>query len=173
MFSDSAAGPFIIRVPREMMKTEAKKPAGGTTMPQITMKALLESGVHFGHQTKRWNPKMKPYIFAARNGIYIIDLQKTLKYTKEASQITQSWGTGKSYSSAQRNRQRRHQRRSHTLRNALHFHTLAGGILPIFPPSKPGLPVLNSLKTWKQPVISTATRKRKNEHVKGNEEAAG
>lgn len=55
-------------------------------MPQITMKALLESGVHFGHQTKRWNPKMKPYIFAARNGIYIIDLQKTLKYTKEASQ---------------------------------------------------------------------------------------
>jgi small subunit ribosomal protein S2 len=50
------------------------------------MKALLESGVHFGHQTKRWNPKMKPYIFAARNGIYIIDLQKTLKYTKEASQ---------------------------------------------------------------------------------------
>ena len=53
-------------------------------MPQISMKALLESGVHFGHQTKRWNPKMKPYIFAARNGIYIIDLQKTLKYTKEA-----------------------------------------------------------------------------------------
>lgn len=55
-------------------------------MPQISMKALLESGVHFGHQTKRWNPKMKPYIFAARNGIYIIDLQKTLKYTKEAVQ---------------------------------------------------------------------------------------
>ncbi|MEI7640183.1 MAG: 30S ribosomal protein S2 [bacterium] len=53
-------------------------------MPQISMKAFLESGVHFGHQTKRWNPKMKPYIFAARNGIYIIDLQKTLKYTKEA-----------------------------------------------------------------------------------------
>ncbi len=53
-------------------------------MPQVSMKALLESGVHFGHQTKRWNPKMKPYIFAARNGIYIIDLQKTLKYTKDA-----------------------------------------------------------------------------------------
>ncbi|MEI7542902.1 MAG: 30S ribosomal protein S2 [bacterium] len=53
-------------------------------MPQISMKALLESGVHFGHQTKRWNPKMKPYIFAARNGIYIIDLQKTLKHTKDA-----------------------------------------------------------------------------------------
>ncbi len=44
----------------------------------ITMKQLLEAGVHFGHQTKRWNPKMKPYIFGARNGIYIIDLQKTV-----------------------------------------------------------------------------------------------
>ena len=48
-------------------------------MPVITMKQLLESGVHFGHQTRRWNPKMKPYIFGARNGIYIIDLQKTVR----------------------------------------------------------------------------------------------
>jgi small subunit ribosomal protein S2 len=53
-------------------------------MPQITMKELLEAGVHFGHQTKRWNPKMKEYIFGERNGIYIIDLQKTLKLFKEA-----------------------------------------------------------------------------------------
>lgn len=53
-------------------------------MPQISMKALLEAGVHFGHQTKRWNPKMKPYIYTARNGIYIIDLQKTLKFTRDA-----------------------------------------------------------------------------------------
>jgi small subunit ribosomal protein S2 len=49
------------------------------------MKELLEAGVHFGHQTKRWNPKMKEYIFGERNGIYIIDLQKTLKMFKEAS----------------------------------------------------------------------------------------
>jgi small subunit ribosomal protein S2 len=49
------------------------------------MKELLEAGVHFGHQTKRWNPKMKKYIFGKRNGIYIIDLQKTLKLFKEAS----------------------------------------------------------------------------------------
>ena len=47
------------------------------------MKQLLEAGVHFGHQTKRWNPKMKPYIFGARNGIYIIDLQKTVKLFDE------------------------------------------------------------------------------------------
>ena len=48
-------------------------------MAYITMKELLEAGVHFGHQTRRWNPKMKPYIFGARNGIYIIDLQKTVR----------------------------------------------------------------------------------------------
>jgi len=50
----------------------------------ITMKQLLEAGVHFGHQTKRWNPKMKPYIFGARNGIYIIDLQKTVGLARSA-----------------------------------------------------------------------------------------
>jgi len=53
----------------------------------ITMKELLEAGVHFGHQTKRWNPKMKEYIFGERNGIYIIDLQKTLKLFKDASKF--------------------------------------------------------------------------------------
>ena len=47
-------------------------------MPNVGMKELLEAGVHFGHQTKRWNPKMKPYIFGARNGIYIVDLQQTV-----------------------------------------------------------------------------------------------
>lgn len=53
-------------------------------MPEITMKNLLESGVHFGHQTTRWNPKMKKYIYGARNGIYIINLHKTLKKFREA-----------------------------------------------------------------------------------------
>ncbi len=53
-------------------------------MAYLTMKELLEAGVHFGHQTKRWNPKMKPYIFGARNGIYIIDLQKTVRMFKTA-----------------------------------------------------------------------------------------
>ena len=53
-------------------------------MASISMKELLEAGVHFGHQTKRWNPKMKEYIFGERNGIYIIDLQKTLKLFKDA-----------------------------------------------------------------------------------------
>ena len=58
-------------------------------MANITMKELLEAGVHFGHQTKRWNPRMKEYIFGERNGIYIIDLQKTLKMFKEASKFVQ------------------------------------------------------------------------------------
>jgi small subunit ribosomal protein S2 len=62
----------------------------------ITMKELLEAGVHFGHQTKRWNPKMKEYIFGERNGIYIIDLQKTLKMFKEASKfVADMAGAGK------------------------------------------------------------------------------
>ncbi len=53
-------------------------------MAVISMKQLLEAGVHFGHQTRRWNPKMAPYIFTERNGIYIIDLQKTVKKIEEA-----------------------------------------------------------------------------------------
>lgn len=53
-------------------------------MSTVTMKQLLEAGVHFGHQTKRWNPKMKEYIFGSRNGIHIIDLQKTVRLFKEA-----------------------------------------------------------------------------------------
>ena len=61
-------------------------------MSSITMKELLEAGVHFGHQTKRWNPKMKEYIFGERNGIYIVDLQKTLRLFKEALKFATQLG---------------------------------------------------------------------------------
>lgn len=69
--------------------TQPSTPSGantnnGNTPATITIKDLLDAGVHFGHQTSRWNPKMKPYIFMARNGIYIIDLQKTVALAKEA-----------------------------------------------------------------------------------------
>lgn len=57
---------------------------GGLFMAVVSMKQLLEAGVHFGHQTRRWNPKMAPYIFTERNGIYIIDLQKTVKKLEDA-----------------------------------------------------------------------------------------
>ncbi len=56
----------------------------------VTMKQLLEVGVHFGHQTRRWNPKMKKYIYAEKNGIYIIDLQQTLQLLIEAYEYVKS-----------------------------------------------------------------------------------
>ena len=59
-------------------------------MPVITMKQLLEAGVHFGHQTRRWNPKMDPYIYMERNGIYIIDLQQTVKMFEQAYNFVKS-----------------------------------------------------------------------------------
>jgi len=58
----------------------------------ISMQELLEAGVHFGHQTRRWNPKMKPYIFARRNGIYIIDLAKTLRLFRDAAEYVENLG---------------------------------------------------------------------------------
>jgi len=60
------------------------QPNGGKDMSVISMKQLLEAGVHFGHQTRRWNPKMAPYIFTERNGIHIIDLQKSVGKVDEA-----------------------------------------------------------------------------------------
>jgi small subunit ribosomal protein S2 len=64
---------------------------------EITMKELLEAGVHFGHQTRRWNPRMKEYIFGERNGIHIIDLQKTLKMFREAARfVSELSGQGRS-----------------------------------------------------------------------------
>jgi small subunit ribosomal protein S2 len=66
------------------METETQSQSMGDPSGGITMKQLLEAGVHFGHQTKRWNPKMKPYIYGARNGIYIIDLQKTVAMARAA-----------------------------------------------------------------------------------------
>jgi small subunit ribosomal protein S2 len=60
------------------------------TMGVVSMKQLLEAGVHFGHQTRRWNPKMAPYIFTERNGIYIIDLQKTVRKLDEAYKFVRS-----------------------------------------------------------------------------------
>ena len=58
-------------------------------MASLSMKELLEAGVHFGHQTRRWNPKMKRYIYGARNGIYIVDLHQTLKLFDEAQRKVQ------------------------------------------------------------------------------------
>jgi small subunit ribosomal protein S2 len=81
------------RVDADAGKTNLKE----NQMAYVTMKELLEAGVHFGHQTKRWNPKMKQYIFGARNGIYIIDLQKTVRMFKTAYDfISDTTAAGKS-----------------------------------------------------------------------------
>ena len=78
---------------QQQMAREAVAPAGPAP---VTMKSLLEAGVHFGHQKRRWNPKMRTYIFAHRNGIHIIDLQKTLRMLEEAcSFMTQVAAEGK------------------------------------------------------------------------------
>ena len=66
------------KCPEEKTNQEEKQ------MSVVSMKQLLEAGVHFGHQTRRWNPKMAEYIYMERNGIYIIDLQKTVKKLEEA-----------------------------------------------------------------------------------------
>jgi small subunit ribosomal protein S2 len=67
-----------------MFRDNRTQKGGSTLAATATMKQMLEAGVHFGHQTSKWNPKMKPYIFGARNGIHIIDLQKTVVLFKEA-----------------------------------------------------------------------------------------
>src|SRR2546422_5180509 len=68
-----------------------------TNEPPISMRQLLEAGVHFGHQTKRWNPKMRPFIFGARNGIHIIDLQHTVSlFTKAYNFVVQTVANGDS-----------------------------------------------------------------------------
>ena len=60
-------------------------------MPVASMIELLEAGVHFGHQTQRWNPKMKPYIYGARNGIYVFDLRKTSDLLDKAYEVTREF----------------------------------------------------------------------------------
>jgi len=96
-------------------------------MSTITMKELLEAGVHFGHQAKRWNPKMKKYIFGERNGIYIIDLQKRSSCSRKPMSLSapplQRERTF--FLSAPRNRPGRHHRRSQTMRHVLCFEPLA------------------------------------------------
>ena len=67
---------------------------GGVRVSVVSMKQLLEAGVHFGHHTRRWNPKMKPYIFTQRNGIYIIDLQKTLRMVDDAYKAMRDLASG-------------------------------------------------------------------------------
>ena len=89
--------PSSIKEGRLKAKThDGRNETVGIIMSVVSMKQLLEAGVHFGHQTRRWNPKMAPYIFTERNGIYIIDLQKTIKMIDDAYDFMREVGaTGK------------------------------------------------------------------------------
>src|SRR6476469_1342187 len=78
------------RLPPGPTGATQSKPEKGAPMPVVSMKELLEAGVHFGHQTRRWHPKMKRFIFTERGGIYIIDLQQTQELLDEAHEFARN-----------------------------------------------------------------------------------
>ena len=101
----------------------------------VTMKELLECGVHFGHQTRRWNPKMAEYIFAERNGIYIIDLQKTLRMLETAVAYVQDIAAkGGTVLFVGTKRQSQEAVRAEAIRCGMHYvnHRWLGGMLTNF-----------------------------------------
>ncbi|MBC8394773.1 MAG: 30S ribosomal protein S2 [Deltaproteobacteria bacterium] len=119
-------------------------------MAYVTMKELLEAGVHFGHQTKRWNPKMKPYIFGARNGIYIIDLQKTVRMFKTAYDfIVNTVANGKSVLFVGTKKQARDSIYEETNRCEMYYvhNRWLGGMLTNFHTIKQSIDRLNYLNT--------------------------
>ena len=117
-------------------------------MAHISMKELLEAGVHFGHQTKRWNPKMKPYIFGARNGIYIIDLQKTVQLFQSACDfITKTVASGKSVLFVGTKKQARESIYEEANRSEMYYvhNRWLGGMLTNFQTIKKSINRLNHL----------------------------
>jgi small subunit ribosomal protein S2 len=119
-------------------------------MSNITMKELLEAGVHFGHQTKRWNPKMKPYIFGARNGIYIIDLQKTVRLFKTAHNfVIESARAGESFLFVGTKKQAQDSIAEEAQRCGMHYvnHRWLGGMLTNFTTVKQSIERLKRLES--------------------------
>jgi small subunit ribosomal protein S2 len=119
----------------------------------ITMKQLLEAGVHFGHQTKRWNPKMKPYIFGARNGIYIIDLQKTVTLARGAFRfVSDAVARGGSVLFVGTKKQAQDAIREEAQRSGMFFVTnrWLGGTLTNFKTVKQGIERLKTIEKMSQ-----------------------
>lgn len=122
-------------------------------MSVISMKQLLEAGVHFGHQTRRWNPKMAEYIFTERNGIYIIDLQKTVKKAEEAYYFMKEVAAeGKEILFVGTKKQAQEAIKDEAIRSNMHFvnHRWLGGMLTNFNTIKTRIKRLNSLKEMEQ-----------------------
>lgn len=125
-------------------------------MSTVTMKELLEAGVHFGHETKRWDPKMKPYIFGARNGIYIIDLQKTVQLFKEAYQFVRDvCGRGESVLFVGTKKQAQETIYEQATRSGMFYvnHRWLGGMLTNFQTIKRSIDRLNKLEAMKNEEI--------------------
>ena len=118
-------------------------------MAVISMKQLLEAGVHFGHQTRRWNPKMAPYIFTERNGIYIIDLQKTVKKVDEAYDFIKSVALeGKDILFVGTKKQAQEAIQEEAIRSNMHFvnNRWLGGMLTNFNTIKTRIARLDAIK---------------------------
>ena len=116
----------------------------------VSMKALLEAGVHFGHQTRRWNPKMAPYIYTERNGIYIIDLQKTVKKLDEAyNYVKEVAAEGGDILFVGTKKQAQESIRDEALRCGMHYVNARwlGGMLTNFRTMRTRIDRLNQLKT--------------------------
>jgi small subunit ribosomal protein S2 len=140
-------------------------------LASITMKELLEAGVHFGHQTKRWNPKMKQYIFGERNGIYIIDLQKTLRLFKEATQfVTDLAAQGKTILFVGTKRQAQDAIAEEALRCNMFFvnQRWLGGLLTNFATIQKSIKRLKSLMPWRPTVATNFYPKKKSPGWNGN-----
>ena len=129
------------------------KNQGGILMPVVSMKQLLEAGVHFGHQTRRWNPKMAEYIFTERNGIYIIDLQRTVKKLDEAynfiKKITEE---GKSVLFVGTKKQAQESVKSEAIKSGSYFVNARwlGGMLTNFSTIRKRVARLNQLKAMEE-----------------------
>ncbi|MEA4827561.1 30S ribosomal protein S2 [Clostridium sp. JNZ J1-5] len=122
-------------------------------MSVISMKQLLEAGVHFGHQTRRWNPKMAPYIFTERNGIYIIDLQKTVKKVEEAYDFIKSVSIdGKDILFVGTKKQAQEAIQEESVRAGMHFvnNRWLGGMLTNFKTIKTRINRLEELENMEQ-----------------------
>lgn len=122
-------------------------------MSVISMKQLLEAGVHFGHQTRRWNPKMAPYIFTERNGIYIIDLQKTVKKAEEAYNFIREVSVaGKDVIFVGTKKQAQEAVKEEAERSNMYFvnHRWLGGMLTNFTTIKTRINRLNKLDEMEQ-----------------------
>jgi small subunit ribosomal protein S2 len=137
-------------------QTQTNPAADAQGMPGatgITMRQMLEAGVHFGHQTKRWNPKMKPYIFGARNGIYIIDLQKTVGLARAALRfVSDVTARGGAVLFVGTKKQAQDVVREEAARAGQYFVTnrWLGGTLTNFKTIKQGIDRLKSLETMKE-----------------------